>query len=126
MAATLAGLGCTVTLAGLIGTDDEGARLRQSLRSEGVQRLSLVERPVLQTITKTRILSDTYRQLIRLDRDGHRAHDAEPEQELLAEALGLVDDQGAVVLADYDKGAITPRVARTIIPSPNPAYAFDE
>ena len=29
-------LGCTVTLAGLIGTDDEGAQLARSLRSKGV------------------------------------------------------------------------------------------
>src|SRR3954470_5421901 len=72
VAATLASLGCPVTLAGLIGADEEGARLRESLHSKGVERLSLVERPVLRTISKTRILSDTRQQLLRLDRDGNR------------------------------------------------------
>src|SRR4051795_9859436 len=42
VAATLASLGCPVTLAGLIGADEEGARLRESLHSKGVERLSLV------------------------------------------------------------------------------------
>jgi D-beta-D-heptose 7-phosphate kinase / D-beta-D-heptose 1-phosphate adenosyltransferase len=115
VAATLAGLGCPVTLAGLIGTDEEGAQLRESLRSKGVERLSLVERPVLKTISKTRILSDTHQQLIRLDRDGERASYAGLEEELLDQALPLVEHQSAVVLADYEKGVITPKVSRAII-----------
>jgi D-beta-D-heptose 7-phosphate kinase/D-beta-D-heptose 1-phosphate adenosyltransferase len=115
VAATLASLGCIVTLAGLIGTDEEGVRLRECLRSRGVGSLSLIERPTLKTICKTRILSDTHQQLIRLDRDGERASYADLEEELLGEVIPLVDHQSAVVLADYEKGAITPRVSRTVI-----------
>jgi D-beta-D-heptose 7-phosphate kinase / D-beta-D-heptose 1-phosphate adenosyltransferase len=115
VAATLVSLGCTVTLAGLIGTDEEGDLLRESLRSRGVERLSLVERSVLKTISKTRILSDTHQQLIRLDRDGERVSYAGLEGELLEQALPLIDHQSAVVLADYEKGAITPEVSRTVI-----------
>ena len=33
VAATLAGLGCPVTLAGLVGADVEGAQLREALRA---------------------------------------------------------------------------------------------
>ena len=44
VAATLAGLGCQVTLAGLVGADTEGNQLREALRAKGVERLSLLER----------------------------------------------------------------------------------
>ena len=73
VAATLAGLGCPVTLAGLVGADAEGAQLRDALHAKGVTRLALHEGPGLQTISKTRILSDSQQQLLRLDRDGDRA-----------------------------------------------------
>ncbi len=115
VAAGLAGLGCRVTLAGLIGTDAEGEQLRQVLTSKGVERLDLVDHPDLTTVSKTRILSDTHQQLVRLDRDGDRSRFAALDQLLLDRVLPLIDDQTAVVLADYEKGVITPRVAREII-----------
>ena len=115
VAATLAGLGCQVTLAGLAGADTEGAQLREALSSKGVERLTLLERPELRTISKTRILSDTQQQLLRLDRDGDPAAFAVASAELLERVLPAIDAQAAVVLADYDKGVITPTVARAVI-----------
>jgi D-beta-D-heptose 7-phosphate kinase/D-beta-D-heptose 1-phosphate adenosyltransferase len=115
VAATLAALGCQVTLAGLIGADAEGAQLRESLRAKGVERLHLLERPKLTTVSKTRILSDTQQQLLRLDRDGDRSAYAASAEELLKDVLLSIDAQAAVVLADYEKGVITPGVARAVI-----------
>jgi D-beta-D-heptose 7-phosphate kinase/D-beta-D-heptose 1-phosphate adenosyltransferase len=115
VAATLAGLGCQVTLAGLVGADMEGNQLREALRSKGVEPLNLVERSGLKTISKTRILSDTQQQLLRLDRDGDRDAFASVADEVLEHILPLIDAQVAVVLADYEKGVITPVVARTVI-----------
>jgi D-beta-D-heptose 7-phosphate kinase / D-beta-D-heptose 1-phosphate adenosyltransferase len=115
VAATLAGLGCQVTLAGLVGSDTEGAQLRDALLQKGVERLKLVERPGLKTISKCRILSDTQQQLLRLDRDGDRSAFATVAEEMLDSILSLTDAQAAVVLADYDKGVVTPAVARAVI-----------
>ena len=115
VAATLAGLGCRVTLAGLTGADAEGARLREALHAKGVKRLSLLEQADLQTITKTRILSDSQQQLLRLDRDGDRIAFAAASEKLLVAILPLVDMQAAVVLADYEKGVITPELAHAVI-----------
>ncbi len=113
--AGLAGLGCTVTIAGLIGADAEGEQLRKALVSKGVERLALIERPELTTVCKTRILSDAHQQLLRLDRDGDRRRFLDFENEVLERVLPLIDDQSAVVLADYEKGVITPKVAREVI-----------
>jgi len=115
VAAGLAGIGCSTTLAGLIGADAEGALLRETLAARGVDRLALVERPEIDTVSKTRILSDSHQQLLRLDRDGDRERFLEFEDELLSGVLPLIDDQTAVVLADYEKGVVTPKVAREVI-----------
>jgi D-beta-D-heptose 7-phosphate kinase / D-beta-D-heptose 1-phosphate adenosyltransferase len=115
VAATLAGLGARVTLAGLVGADAEGEQLREALRAKGVSRLALHEGPGLQTISKTRILSEGQQQLLRLDRDGDRAIFAAAAEGLLGRFLPLLDEQAAVVLADYEKGALTPAVIRAVI-----------
>jgi D-beta-D-heptose 7-phosphate kinase/D-beta-D-heptose 1-phosphate adenosyltransferase len=115
VAATLAALGSTVTLAGLVGADIEGAQLREALRAMGVNHELLREEPGLATISKTRIVSDRRQQLLRLDRDGDKSAFAAAAAGLLERALPLVDHQAAVVLADYEKGVITPAVARAII-----------
>jgi D-beta-D-heptose 7-phosphate kinase / D-beta-D-heptose 1-phosphate adenosyltransferase len=115
VAATLAGLGSPVTLAGLIGTDVDGAHLRDALHAKGVKRLVLHEGPGLGTISKTRILSDSQQQLLRLDRDGDRSAFAAAAAGLLERILPLIDEHAAIVLADYEKGAITPALARAVI-----------
>jgi D-beta-D-heptose 7-phosphate kinase/D-beta-D-heptose 1-phosphate adenosyltransferase len=115
VAATLAALGAPVTLAGLVGPDTEGTQLVEALHAKGVTRTALHRAPDLQTITKTRILSEGQQQLLRLDRDGDRAAFAAAAEGLLARIRPRLDGQAAVVIADYEKGAITPAVARVII-----------
>ena len=96
-----------MTLAGLVGADIEGEQLCDALHVKGVAHLALNERPGLKTISKTRILSEGQQQLLRLDRDGDRDSFAAAAGDLLERVLPLIDDQSAVVLADYEKGAIT-------------------
>jgi D-beta-D-heptose 7-phosphate kinase/D-beta-D-heptose 1-phosphate adenosyltransferase len=115
VAATLAALGSPVTLAGLVGPDAEGAQLAEVLHAKGVDRQVLHVGPALQTISKTRILSEGQQQLLRLDRDGNRAAFAAAAGDLLGRVLSRLDGQAAVVLADYEKGAITPALARAVI-----------
>ena len=96
VAATLAGLGSRVTLAGLVGADAEGEQLREALRAKGVSRLALHEGPGVATITKTRILSEGQQQLLRLDRDGDRAAFVAAAEGLLARILPLLEEQATV------------------------------
>ena len=115
VAATLAGLGARVTLAGLVGADAEGEQLREALRAKGVSRLALHEGPGVETISKTRILSEGQQQLLRLDRDGDRAAFVAAAGGMLERLLPMLEEQAAVVLADYEKGALTPAVVRAVI-----------
>lgn len=115
VAASVAALGSPVTLAGLVGPDAEADDLRASLRGRGVHRLILHTGPGIATVTKTRILSDAHHQLLRLDRDGDRNAYAAAAPTLLGEVLPRIESHQAVVLADYEKGGITPTVVRAVI-----------
>ena len=115
VAASIAGLGAKVTLAGLIGQDQAGNCLRQRLEELNVQRLFLLEEPTLQTITKTRVLAPNHHQLLRLDVDGRQADYEKCANELLERVLPLIREHQVVCLADYEKGTLPPEVLRKII-----------
>ena len=83
--------------------------------SRGVDQLITRSGPGLSTITKTRILSDSHQQLLRLDRDGDRAAFAAAAAALLQDVLPQIENHRAVVLADYEKGVLTPEVLRAVI-----------
>jgi D-beta-D-heptose 7-phosphate kinase / D-beta-D-heptose 1-phosphate adenosyltransferase len=102
VAANLAALGVGTTLLGVVGRDDEGAKLQSVLEQQRIDcRFSHTdERP---TITKTRVQSRG-QQLIRLDREEPADPSAGPSLALpLSAALDAAD---AVVLSDYGKGAL--------------------
>ncbi len=115
VAASLVGLGCPVTLAGVIGEDAEADRLRVALAARGVAQVELVARPGVATVCKTRILSDSYQQLLRLDQDGEKSAFSAATAELLARILPRIGGHRAVVVSDYDKGVVTPDLAAAVI-----------
>jgi D-beta-D-heptose 7-phosphate kinase/D-beta-D-heptose 1-phosphate adenosyltransferase len=116
VAASLAALGCRVTLAAVVGADSAASTLRRRLSEMGVANLALVERDGVTTICKTRILDDgTHRQLLRLDIDGEREAFENAAELLKDSVLSLYSRQHVVVLADYDKGTLTDSLLRAVI-----------
>ena len=115
VAASLAGLECRVTLAGVVGSDEEGRRLRQALEDAGVSGAVLVERDDVRTICKTRVVAGGRQQVLRLDRDGDRIALRRAATELEERVLPLIRTHDVVVLSDYDKGTITEALARRIV-----------
>jgi D-beta-D-heptose 7-phosphate kinase/D-beta-D-heptose 1-phosphate adenosyltransferase len=115
VAASLAGLGCEVTLAGLIGTDAAGDELRERLQAAGIRDEAIVAHRELRTICKTRVLAGSHQQLLRLDVDGRSAAFSDTAAELPARVLPLLGRHDAVVLADYDKGTLPPALLRAVI-----------
>ena len=115
VAACLAGLRCQVTVAGLVGADAAAADLRVALANARVADVALVESRRAGTVTKTRILAGDFHQLLRLDEEPEPA-----EWGADADALGrrlepLVAGFDAVVLADYDKGSLSPHAIGAMI-----------
>ena len=113
VAVNVKALGGAVSLFGVLGKDAVGAHLAQALRARGVDLGGLVTVPRWRTIEKIRVLS-LGQQMLRLDREEGTYLDKRGEDALLAALRARVGDLRVLIVADYAKGTITPRVAREI------------
>lgn len=103
-------LGAQVYVAGIVGNDYFGSKLKYLCSELGINTAALFtdQRP---TTTKTRVIADD-RQLLRYDAEV--THKINPEQELrIYEAIKNIDPD-ILVLVDYDKGCITPNLVKLL------------
>ncbi len=99
-------LGSRVTVAGLIGADETGTRLRGLLEEAGAQTSGLVVSKHRRTTVKTRIIAHS-QQVVRVDQE-ERAPFSEDETSELKEWLRThLEGFDGVFLSDYDKGFFT-------------------
>ena len=104
-AMNLAAMGAQVRLAGLIGADFAGRRLRSLLTEAGIDISALIEHAGITTTTKYRIVSGD-QVILRLDESG-REYPADAVAEL-ARAMGHLTAQcEAIVVCDYGSGALS-------------------
>jgi D-glycero-beta-D-manno-heptose-7-phosphate kinase len=119
--ANLAALGGQVIPAGWIGTDETGDELLKILSRTGCSTDAVVRDTKARTVTKTRIVAgDTHggglgQHLLRVDQLGTGAPDATAEGELLRRIESYGDVVDGFVLSDYGHGAVTSRVAGTVM-----------
>lgn len=102
-----------VLVAGRVGDDDNGGRLVGLLREADIQISGVCVDRTTPTAVKTRILA-RHQQVVRIDREKRRMLSEEAEQEalqLLESWAGRVD---AVIVADYNKGLVTPAIAERL------------
>jgi D-beta-D-heptose 7-phosphate kinase/D-beta-D-heptose 1-phosphate adenosyltransferase len=106
VAANLQALGAEPVLVGVVGEDEEGARLMETLRGRGVGLAGVVRDPARPTTVKTRIIAHA-QQVVRADRET-RADLAGPALAALGAVLeaGISRCEGMIV-SDYGKGVIT-------------------
>lgn len=114
VARNLAALGLDVVVAGLVGDDDPGRRLRRLLEDASVEGRTVVASDGRPTITKSRVIGG-HQQMLRIDEEVPGPV-PEADQDRLLEAIeaSFPSQPAAVVLSDYDKGAMTPRVCRAL------------
>jgi D-beta-D-heptose 7-phosphate kinase/D-beta-D-heptose 1-phosphate adenosyltransferase len=108
-------LGGEVFVAGVIGEDKVGERLVNELKNKGINVEGLIvdrERP---TTLKTRIIAHN-QQVVRVDREKREAINTYITGQILTYVHKVLPEIGAVVLSDYGKGVITPRLLEEIIP----------
>jgi len=102
VALNLAALGAAASLVGLVGDDPSGRELETSLNSAGVF-CDFLRVPGKPTITKLRVIS-RHQQLIRLDFE--EMFSREDAGGLVAKVSALLQNMDAVILSDYNKGAL--------------------
>lgn len=114
VAANVVSLGAQCTVAGCVGTDLLGRALREALEARGISTTGVVETDTRPTTVKTRVMA-RHQQVVRFDReeDGD-VPDAVAED--LEEAIGeLAGDVQVLVMEDYNKGVLTPRVIEAVL-----------
>ncbi|MGL5964951.1 MAG: bifunctional heptose 7-phosphate kinase/heptose 1-phosphate adenyltransferase, partial [Fusobacteriaceae bacterium] len=96
------------------GRDYDGERLLHELKKKGIDTSGIVETVDRPTIVKRRVISGNH-QLLRLDWEDTSNIRTSIENHLLENIESQLDGLNAVILSDYDKGVLTPRVLKRII-----------
>jgi D-beta-D-heptose 7-phosphate kinase/D-beta-D-heptose 1-phosphate adenosyltransferase len=120
VARNLVSLGARCIFVGVVGDDDAGAALTKALTTNALIEFELVIDPARQTTRKVRFVSEHHStHLLRADWESAGPINAAAEDALIAHAIKAMPGAGSVVLSDYAKGALTPRVIRAIIDAAN-------
>jgi D-beta-D-heptose 7-phosphate kinase/D-beta-D-heptose 1-phosphate adenosyltransferase len=107
VAANLIALGGRVSLAGVIGRDDAGRRLRAQIEATGIASEGLVEDPGRVTTEKVRIVTERNQQVTRVDYEDETEIGAAVESQVLDRVRALAGAANALLVSDYLKGTIT-------------------
>ncbi len=110
----LLALGCGVSVAGVIGDDDNGARLALMLESVGVATEALLRQAGRATSRKSRIVASN-QQVLRYDRESKMPISNEVADRLIAAIKEKIQLYDMIVISDYAKGVVTPYLAQQVI-----------
>lgn len=120
VARNVASLGASCIFVGVIGKDDAARVLVSALDAEPRIEAHLVVDSSRPTTRKVRFVSEHFStHMLRADWEQAKPVDAAREQELIDHILAALPRAGAVVLSDYAKGTLTPRVIRAVIDAAN-------
>jgi rfaE bifunctional protein kinase chain/domain len=114
VASNLVALGASPSPLGVVGDDPDAMRLRKAFHRLGVPTDGLATDPGRPTTIKTRIIAHN-QQVVRADRES-RAPLSPDIEDLIVDAFKREVETGdAVVVSDYGKGLLTPRVLSSIL-----------
>lgn len=107
-------LGARVSVAGVIGDDENGEELRAMLGTIGVNSEGLIKQPNRKTSKKSRIIASN-QQILRYDKESKESIEVTSEKAIIAYVTNVIDACDIVILSDYGKGVITDAVALGVI-----------
>lgn len=105
----LVALGASPVPVGIVGEDADADRLRAAFEKLGVPTACLITDGSRPTTLKTRIIAHN-QQVVRADRESRAAASEAIEDRLIAAFQQQLETADAVVVSDYNKGLLTPRV----------------
>lgn len=113
-AANVASLGGSAIIAGIVGDDAEGARIRDLMAGLGIDTSAIVTDSARPTTTKTRVVAHS-QQMVRIDHEQLGPLSDAVEVELLTQLESQLTRVRAAVVSDYGKGVITPSLCERFL-----------
>jgi len=116
--ANILALGAKASVIGVVGDDSAGERIRSSVRDKNVLHKDGViildkSRP---TTIKTRIIAQN-QMVVRADREHRTPVNRETEDRIISAVKSALETANALVISDYDKGVVTPRILAEVLPA---------
>jgi rfaE bifunctional protein kinase chain/domain len=112
----LAALGAAVSVVGVVGEDEAGRRLLDQFRGRGAAVEGVCVDAERLTTQKCRVVAER-QQAVRYDRETTGPLSHATETRLLASLADELAKADAVILSDYGKGVIGPRLLAAAIPA---------
>src|SRR5882672_6731301 len=116
--ANLLALGAQACVIGVVGDDFAGARIRSSVNDKSTLQTDglLIADKSRPTTIKTRIIAQK-QMVVRADRERRAPVDAQTEDRIIAAVKTALANAQALVISDYDKGVVTPRILSEVLPA---------
>lgn len=116
--ANLVALGARASVIGVAGKDYAGDRIRLSVKEKSATQRDdfLIAEDSRPTTIKTRIIAH-HQMVVRADRENRTPVNGETEARIIAAAQAAIANADALVISDYDKGVVTPRVLSAVLPA---------
>jgi len=116
--ANLLALGAQACVIGVVGDDFAGERIRSSVNDKSIMQTDglLITDKSRPTTIKTRIIAQQ-QMIVRADREHRMPVDAPTETRIIAAVKTALANAQALIISDYDKGVVTPRVLSEVLPA---------
>ncbi|NLC27578.1 MAG: D-glycero-beta-D-manno-heptose-7-phosphate kinase [Campylobacteraceae bacterium] len=110
----LVSLGAKVSVASVVGEDENGSALREKLNAMSVGCEGLIYQSGRKTSKKSRVMA-SHQQVVRFDAESKELISKESEKSLFACISKMIENMDAILLSDYGKGVLTPTLCQNII-----------
>ncbi len=116
--ANLLALGAQACVIGVVGDDFAGERIQSSVRDKSALQTNdqLIADRSRPTTIKTRIIAQ-HQMVVRADREHRAPVDPQTESRIIAAVKTALASAQALVISDYDKGVVTPRILAEVLPA---------
>ncbi|PCI52950.1 MAG: D-glycero-beta-D-manno-heptose-7-phosphate kinase [Alphaproteobacteria bacterium] len=110
----LINLRCQGKILSIIGDDEDGTKIKDLAQKQGIDVSGLIQSPKRLSIVKTRFLAG-HQQLLRTDFERIEDISDKLADQLLEKATALLSDVKVMILSDYGKGILTPKLLKSLI-----------
>ncbi|MFA5500073.1 MAG: D-glycero-beta-D-manno-heptose-7-phosphate kinase [Candidatus Omnitrophota bacterium] len=115
VANNLRSLSARTFVTGVIGDDERGAILKGELEQKGIDTRGVMMDETRPTTLKTRVVAQ-HQQVVRIDKENVNPLSDVMISRIIDYTKKVIDKIDAVIIEDYGKGVITPKILKEIVP----------